>query len=242
MKTKLSVNINKVALIRNARGHNVPDVLFFAQTAVQLGADGITLHPRPDERHARRQDAFDLKKALSPKTELNIEGRPESDFIDFVLQVKPTQCTLVPDAPQALTSDSGWKFPESIEYLTPIVETLKQAGIRVSIFINPTVADVGFAHQTGTQAVELYTGPYAEQYAINARQAVEPYVHCAAEAARLGLVLNAGHDLNLQNLSWLKQQLPNLAEVSIGQALISDCLYLGLAETIKRYRQCLEEN
>lgn len=232
-ETKLSVNINKIATLRNARGGNVPDVIQAAIDIESFGADGITVHPRPDERHIRYADVYALKKVL--KTEFNIEGNPIERFMDLVLEVKPTQVTLVPDPPDALTSNAGWDTVTHADFLKKVVERLKKAGIRVSIFVDPDERMVEGAARVGADRVELYTEPYARLYPQDKEAAIAPYLKAAAAARDLGLGLNAGHDLNLDNLAYLKEQIPFLDEVSIGHALISDALYLGLENTVQLY-------
>ena len=231
--TKLSVNINKIATLRNARGGNMPDVLQVAKDVQRFGAEGVTIHPRPDERHIRYQDAFDLLKVVT--TEYNIEGNPIPKFIDLVLQVKPTQVTLVPDAEDAITSNAGWDTIKLKDFLTEVVTEFKRNGIRTSLFVDPVEAMVTAAAATGTDRVELYTEGYASQYALGNKTAVEPYVKSALEAQKVGLGLNAGHDLSLDNLKYFKEQIPNLLEVSIGHALICEALYLGLENVIQLY-------
>ena len=233
----LSVNINKIATLRNARGGNMPCVLQVALDIEKFGADGITVHPRPDERHIRRSDVYELKPALH--TEFNIEGFPDKRFMDMVLEVKPHQATLVPDAPSVLTSSQGWPVAENKEFLTTIVARLKEAGIRVSIFVDATEERVRQAAEVGADRVELYTGPFAQIFSTSPEKAVEPYTKAAQVAHEVGLGLNAGHDLNLLNLKFFKDSVPYLDEVSIGHALISDALYLGLERTIDAYRKCL---
>ena len=233
----LSVNINKIATLRNARGGNMPCVLQVALDIEKFGADGITVHPRPDERHIRRSDVYELKPALH--TEFNIEGFPDKRFMDMVLEVKPHQATLVPDAPSVLTSSQGWPVAENREFLTTIVARLKKAGIRVSIFVDATEERVRQAAEVGADRVELYTGPFAQMFSTSPEKAVEPYTKAAQVAHEVGLGLNAGHDLNLLNLKFFKDNVPYLDEVSIGHALISDALYLGLERTIDAYRKCL---
>ena len=231
--TKLSVNINKIATLRNARGGNMPDVLQVAKDVQRFGAEGVTIHPRPDERHIRYQDAFDLLKVVT--TEYNIEGNPIPKFIDLVLQVKPTQVTLVPDAEDAITSNAGWDTIKHKDFLTEVVTEFKRNDIRTSLFVDPVGAMVTAAAATGTDRVELYTEGYASQYALGNKTAVEPYVKAALEAQKVGLGLNAGHDLSLNNLKYFKEQIPNLLEVSIGHALICEALYLGLENVIQLY-------
>lgn len=236
--TKLSVNINKVATLRNARGGNNPDVVRVALDCEKFGAQGITVHPRPDERHIRHQDVFDLRPRLS--TEFNIEGNPSDDFCSLVLKAKPDQVTLVPDAPDQLTSNHGWNTIKHEAFLRDVVGRFKAAGIRVSIFIDaqPVLAD--YAKKVGADRVELYTEPYAANYAANREEAIDPFVQTAVHCREIGLGLNAGHDLSLQNLAYFHQQIPWVDEVSIGHALICDALYLGLRETISEYLACLK--
>lgn len=236
--TNLSVNINKIATIRNARGENRPDVQQVALDIERYGADGITVHPRPDERHIRRDDVFRLRPLL--RCEFNIEGYPSADFVDLVLKSRPTQVTLVPDAPDALTSSAGWDVAANAELLTSLVERFKDAGIRTSIFIGADSAAVAAAAATGADRVELYTKPYADLYSKDPKAAVTPFVEAASAARRLGLGVNAGHDLNLDNLAYFHQAIPFLNEVSIGHALICDALYLGLEETVRRYKAALK--
>lgn len=237
MATNLSVNINKIATLRNARGENVPSVEQVAIDCEALGANGITVHPRPDERHIRREDVFRLRPLV--RTEFNIEGYPSPEFMDLVMKVKPAQVTLVPDAPDALTSSAGWNVINNMEFLTEIVEKLNDAGIRSSIFVDPEPEQIKAAARAGADRVELYTKPYADQYPSSPEAAVAPYVIASRAAHEAGLGVNAGHDLSLENLAFFHSQLPYLNEVSIGHALICDALYLGLAETIKRYKECL---
>jgi len=236
--TKLSVNINKIATLRNARGANNPDVVKVALDAERFGAEGITVHPRPDERHIRRQDVFDLAKVVT--TEFNIEGYPDRRFMDLVKAVKPAQATLVPDPPNAITSNSGWDTISNQGMLKDIVAELHESGIRVSIFINPEIRYFEPAKLTGTDRVELYTEPYAVGYHQDREKAVKPYIEVSEIAREIGLGLNAGHDLDLHNLAYLKQSIPYLDEVSIGHALICDALYYGLENTIQMYRRQLE--
>ena len=237
--TKLSVNINKVATIRNARGGNNPDVCRFALDCEAMGAEGITVHPRPDERHIRRADVFALRPLLH--TEFNIEGYPSKEFIELVLQVKPAQVTLVPDAPDQITSNHGWDTVAHQEFLTEVVAAFNEAGIRTSVFVDPAVKMVEYAAKAGADRVELYTEPYAAGYAKNREAAIAPYITAAKAARKAGLGLNAGHDLSLENLAYFAQNVPNLDEVSIGHALICDALYLGIKETIRRYKECLKK-
>jgi pyridoxine 5-phosphate synthase len=232
--TKLSVNINKIATLRNARGGQNPNLIQMAIDCERFGAQGITVHPRPDERHIRYQDVYDLKPILT--TEFNIEGNPtEQKFIDLVLRNTPAQVTLVPDALGAVTSNAGWNTIQNYALLTDLVATFKAKGIRVSIFVDADTDMVEGAKAVGADRIELYTEPYAEQYFKNRQQAVAPFVKAAQVARQLGLGINAGHDLNLDNLRFLKQQIPFLDEVSIGHALICDALYLGLENTIQMY-------
>lgn len=236
--TKLSVNINKVATLRNARGGNNPDVVKVALDCERFGAQGITVHPRPDERHIRYQDVLDLQKVVT--TEFNIEGNPNARFMELVKKVKPTQATLVPDTEDVLTSDTGWDTIKYEVFLTEIIAELKSHGIRTSIFINPAKDLITGAAKVGTDRIEFYTGPYAEQYHSDQEKAVEAYTDCAQLATSLGLGLNAGHDLDLTNLRYLKQQIPELKEVSIGHALMCDALYYGLENTIQMYLRELQ--
>lgn len=235
--TNLSININKVATLRNARGENVPDVQLFAQTCEQLGADGITVHPRPDERHIRYSDVFKLRPLV--RTEFNIEGYPSPEFMDLVLKVKPEQVTLVPDAPDALTSTGGWDVEANMDMLRDIINRLREAGIRSSIFVGTDHENIRAAARAGADRVELYTKPYADLYPTDPEQAVAPFVEASRAAHNAGLGVNAGHDLSLENLAYFHQHLPYLDEVSIGHALITDALYLGIEQTVARYRQAL---
>lgn len=235
--TKLSVNINKVATIRNARGGNLPDVVRFAIDCERFGAQGITVHPRPDERHIRYADVRELKKVVTK--EFNIEGNPIPSLVDLVTEVRPTQVTLVPDAEDVLTSNAGWDTVKHFDFLKDIVAHFHGCGIRVSIFIDPVPELIEKAKATGTDRVELYTEAYASNYSANRDAAIEKYVQAANVAHSLGLGLNAGHDLNLLNLTYFKQRIPFLDEVSIGHAIISDALYLGIEKTIHEYRNCL---
>ena len=235
--TRLSVNINKIATIRNARGGNNPDVVRVALDCERFGAEGITVHPRPDERHIRRADVPALKKVLA--TEFNIEGYPSRDFIDLVIQTVPAQVTLVPDSPTQITSNAGWDTESNQGFLTDLVTEFHSVGIRTSIFVNADVRAIEFAAKTGADRVELYTEPYASAYPVNPEAAIAPFESAAKAARELGLGLNAGHDLSLVNLRYLKERIPWIDEVSIGHALICDALYYGLEQTIKQYRQCL---
>lgn len=235
--TKLSVNINKVATLRNARGGNNPDVLKVALDCERFGAQGITVHPRPDERHIRYQDVRDLKPLLH--TEFNIEGYPCPSFIDLVLEVCPAQVTLVPDAPDQITSNAGWDTKAHQAFLSEVIAAFKQKAIRTSVFIGTDAELIEYAARAGADRVELYTEPYASAYAQGPEAAVAPFVKAAEAARRCGLGLNAGHDLSLENLAYIRRCIPWLDEVSIGHALICDALYLGLEETVKRYLDCL---
>jgi pyridoxine 5-phosphate synthase len=236
--TKLSVNINKIATLRNARGGNNPDVLNVALDCERFGAQGITVHPRPDERHIRRADVYALRPALA--TEFNIEGYPSEDFRKLVLDVCPTQVTLVPDSPDQLTSNAGWDTVTNKSFLTDIVAEFKEKGIRTSIFVAADLAMVDGAKATGCDRIELYTEPYASHYAEDRESALAPFVEAAVHARKIGLGLNAGHDLSLANLKFFHQQIPWLDEVSIGHALICDALYLGLENTIHQYLEQLK--
>ena len=238
MRTKLSVNINKVATIRNARGGNNPDVIKVAKDCEAFGADGITVHPRPDERHIRRADVLDLQAVL--RTEFNIEGYPSREFLDLVLRVRPSQVTLVPDKPEQLTSNSGWNTETEQEFLRDVLNDLRGAGIRSSIFIDADVRMAEFAAKAGADRVELYTGPYAHMYSKNPEKAIEPFLETAKRVKQLGIGLNAGHDLSLENLKYFTDVIPWVDEVSIGHALICDALYMGLEATIAAYKNCLK--
>ena len=236
--TKLSVNINKVATLRNARGGNNPDVEKVAQDCQLFGAQGITVHPRPDERHIRYQDVREIKPLIT--TELNIEGNPIEKYIELVLEVKPTQVTLVPDGDAQLTSIHGWDTLENRTFLSDVVGRFKEAGIRTSIFVDPSAEMVNGAKNCGADRVELYTEPYASNYARNREEAIKPFVEAAVAARELGLGLNAGHDLSLENLAYYHRMIPWTDEVSIGHALICDALYIGLKNTIEKYLDCLK--
>lgn len=235
--TKLSVNVNKIATLRNARGGDNPNVVKVALDCVRFGADGITVHPRPDERHIKPADVYLLKNYL--KTEFNIEGYPSKDFMTLVSEVKPTQVTLVPDAPDQLTSNHGWNVVENFAFLKDVLEELKYNGIRSSIFVDADSSMVEWAAKVGADRVELYTEPYASYYDMDKEAAVVPFVKAAKVAKSCGLGLNAGHDLSLENLSYLKQSIPWIDEVSIGHALVCDALYLGLENTITEYKKQL---
>jgi|TARA_B110000967_G_scaffold66982_1_gene69273 pyridoxine 5-phosphate synthase len=229
---KLSVNVNKIATIRNARGNNVPNLLNVALDIEKFGAEGITVHPRPDERHIRYSDVYDLSKRIT--TEFNIEGYPNQKFIDLVLEVKPHQVTLVPDPPHVLTSNAGWKIKENKELLNEVLAEFSKAGIRTALFMEPLVFDVEQVEFVNVDRIELYTEAYASNYA-NKENAIKPFIESALIASKLGVGINAGHDLSLDNLAYFKQNIPNLLEVSIGHALISDSLYFGLEKTIELY-------
>ena len=237
MRTKLSVNINKVATIRNARGGNNPDIIKVAKDCEAFGADGITVHPRPDERHIRRADVPALQAVL--RTEFNIEGYPSRDFLDLVLRVRPSQVTLVPDKPEQLTSNSGWDTEKEQFFLRDVLNELREAGIRSSIFIDADVRMAEFAAEAGADRVELYTGPYAHGYATDRDAAIAPFLETAKRVRQLGIGLNAGHDLSLENLKFFTDVIPWVDEVSIGHALICDALYMGLEATIAAYKKCL---
>jgi len=236
--TRLSVNINKIATIRNARGGDIPNVVEAAINCEKYGAQGITVHPRPDERHIRYQDVYDLKKVVT--TEFNIEGYPNKEFMDLVLKVKPEQVTLVPDPPHVLTSNAGWDTIKNKSLLQEVISEFKNAGIRTSIFVDTVLANVENAKATGTDRVELYTEPYAANYSNNKEAAIKDFIEAAKIANQVGLDLNAGHDLSLENLRYFHENIPGLTEVSIGHALISDALYLGLETTVKRYLDLLK--
>ena len=232
-KTRLSVNINKIATLRNARGGSVPDVVLAAVKCQEFGAQGITVHPRPDERHIRYQDVRDLRKAIT--TEFNIEGYPSGIFIDLVQEVRPHQVTLVPDSHDVITSNQGWNVIKYEVFLKPIIREFQQAGIRTSLFIETDLTQIECAAATGTNRIELYTEPYARNYPLDPEKAIAPYIKAAEKAIESGLALNAGHDLNLANLRFFSRHVPGLLEVSIGHALISDALYFGLEKTIGLY-------
>ena len=235
--TKLSVNINKIATLRNARGGNNPDVEKVAMDCEAFGAEGITVHPRPDERHIRRSEVYALRPLL--RTEFNIEGYPSDDFIDLVLKVKPHQVTLVPDAPDQITSNSGWDTKANLDFLSDLMDRFGEAGIRTSIFVGTDIEMIEYAARAGADRVELYTEPYASGYRKNREEAVAPFVEAAMAVRRLGMGLNAGHDLSLENLEYFHKNIPWLDEVSIGHALVCDALYLGLKKTIEEYKNCL---
>ncbi len=231
--TKLSVNINKIATLRNARGGNVPDLLKVAKGIQGFGAQGITIHPRPDERHIRYQDAYDLKPIVS--TEYNIEGNPMDNFTKMVLEIKPTQVTLVPDAVDTITSNAGWDTIKHKEYLKEIISEFKRNGIRTSIFVDPTLKMIEGAAETGTDRIELYTEEFAKQYSLGNKKAIKPYTDCAVLANNFNIGINAGHDLSLENIKFFKENIPNLLEVSIGHALVYESLYEGLEKVISEY-------
>ena len=231
--TKLSVNINKIATLRNSRGGDTPNVVQFAKDVQRFGAEGVTIHPRPDERHIRYQDAYDLKPVVY--TEYNIEGNPNPKFVDMVLAIKPTQVTLVPDAVDALTSNAGWDTITHKAFLVDVIKQFQAEGIRTSIFVDPELTQIEGAKETGTDRIELYTEAFAHQYSIGNTKAIEPYTKCAELANSLGLGVNAGHDLSLDNIRFFQQNIPGLLEVSIGHALISESLYLGIENVVNMY-------
>ncbi|GGG53994.1 pyridoxine 5'-phosphate synthase [Croceivirga lutea] len=231
--TKLSVNINKLATLRNSRGGNVPNLLKSVQDIESFGAQGITIHPRPDERHIKYQDALDLKNVVT--TEYNIEGNPIPKFIDLVLKIKPTQVTLVPDAEDAITSNAGWNTEKHLDFLKEVIETFKSNGIRTSIFVDPDTKMVECAAKTGTDRIELYTESFAHAFAMGNKEGIIPFTKAAEVANKLKLGINAGHDLNLDNIKFFKENIPNLLEVSIGHALICESIYLGLENVVNMY-------
>ncbi|HEX9828214.1 MAG TPA: pyridoxine 5'-phosphate synthase [Flavobacteriaceae bacterium] len=231
--TKLSVNINKIATLRNSRGGDTPNLVQFAKDVQRFGAEGVTIHPRPDERHIRYQDVYDLKPVVH--TEFNIEGNPIQKFIDIVLEVKPTQVTLVPDAEDAITSNAGWDTLKHKNFLTDVIKEFQRNGIRTSIFVDPILEHIEGAKAIGTDRIELYTEAFAHQYSLGNKKAVLPYTKCAELANTLGLGVNAGHDLSLDNVKFFKDNIPGLLEVSIGHALISESLYLGIENVIQMY-------
>ena len=231
--TKLSVNINKIATLRNSRGGDVPNLVQFAKDVQNFGAQGVTIHPRPDERHIRYKDVYDLKPVVY--TEYNIEGNPIKQFIDMVLEVKPTQVTLVPDAEDAITSNAGWDTIKHKDFLKDVIKEFKQNGIRTSIFVDPDLKQIEGAKATGTDRIELYTEAFAHHYNLGNEMAIKPYTECAVLASSLGLGINAGHDLSLNNIKFFKDNIPDLLEVSIGHALISESLYLGIENVINMY-------
>lgn len=236
--TKLSVNINKIATLRNARGGNVPNLIQFAKDCERFGADGITVHPRPDERHITLSDVYELKSVVN--TEFNIEGYPDKRFMKIINEIKPAQATLVPDPPDVLTSNTGWDVIKNMIQLKEIILEIQSHGVRVSIFLNPEINQVYAAKESGTNRIEFYTGPYAEEFHANKVKAIEKYITAANVAHELKLGINAGHDLNLDNLKFFNQSLVQLHEVSIGHALISDALYFGIENTIQLYKRQLK--
>lgn len=236
--TKLSVNINKIATIRNARGGDVPSVVQVAIDCERFGADGITVHPRPDERHITTKDVYDLKEIV--KTEFNIEGYPDARYMQLITDILPAQATLVPDPPHVLTSNAGWETKKHQDLLVDLVQQFKSLGVRSSIFVDTNLENIEYAAKSGVDRIELYTGPFAEDYPKNPAEAVKAYVAAAQLAKDLGMEINAGHDLSLDNLNYFKQSLVQLDEVSIGHALISDALYFGLENTIQRYKLLLQ--
>ncbi len=237
--TKLSININKIATLRNARGGNIPNVAQFAIDCERFGADGITVHPRPDERHITLKDVYDLHKVVT--TEFNIEGYPDARFMEMIKTIKPAQATLVPDPPHVITSNTGWDVINNMQELKEIIATIKSNGVRVSIFLNPELPQVEAAAASGTDRIEFYTGPYAEEYISDKNKAISDYISAAKLAHKLGLGINAGHDLSLTNLKFFKQNIPQLAEVSIGHALISDALYYGIENALQLYKRQLQD-
>lgn len=238
MHTRLSVNINKFATLRNARGGNLPDVIKAAKDCERYGAEGITVHPRPDERHIKYSDVLELKDVVN--TEFNIEGYPTKEFLELVKKIKPAQCTLVPDAENVITSNQGWDTLKQNNFLNQVINDLQESGIRVSLFVDPIEQFIEGAKEVNADRIELYTGPYAHIFSTDKFKAIEPYVQSAKYAQSIGLLVNAGHDLNLDNLSYFKKNLPFLAEVSIGHALICDALYYGLENTIQMYLRQLK--
>lgn len=236
--TKLSVNINKIATLRNSRGGNEPNVVRFAQDVQRFGAEGVTIHPRPDERHIRYQDAYDLKPEVY--TEYNIEGNPIDKFVKMVLEIKPTQVTLVPDAVDAITSNAGWDTIANKSFLQETIQEFKSNGIRTSIFVDPVLKQIEGAKETGTDRIELYTEAYAHQFSLGNKKAIQPYTDCAILADSLDIGINAGHDLSLDNLEFFKNNIPNLLEVSIGHALIAESLYLGIENVVQMYLRKLK--
>ncbi len=233
--TKLSINVNKIALLRNARGGNIPDLIQFAKDCERYGADGITVHPRPDERHITKKDVYALKEIVT--TEFNIEGYPSEDFLKMVEEVQPHQCTLVPDAPEQLTSDHGWDTVKNYEILTEVVHRLHAKSIRVSLFIDPDNSLIERAKKTGADRIEFYTGSYSHDFFLGKEKAIQVFANAAKFCNEIGIGINAGHDLNLDNLKFFKQNIPQLLEVSIGHALVKDCLYFGLENTVRMYKR-----
>jgi len=238
--TKLSVNINKIATLRNSRGGDTPNVVQFAKDVQRFGAEGVTIHPRPDERHIRYQDAYDLKPVVY--TEYNIEGNPIPKFVDMVLEIKPTQVTLVPDADDAITSNAGWDTIKHKGFLTEIIQEFKQNNIRTSVFLDPILSQVEGAKAVGADRIELYTEAFAHQFSLGNNDAIKPYTACAELSNSLGLGINAGHDLSLENIKFFKEHIPNLLEVSIGHALISESLYLGIENVVNMYLHKLKSH
>lgn len=236
--TKLSVNINKIATLRNARGGNTPNVVQVAIDCERFGADGITVHPRPDERHITRKDVYDLSKVVT--TEFNIEGYPDERFMELIKEIRPAQATLVPDPPHVLTSNAGWDTKKNLLELQDIIGQLHEWGVRSSIFVDTEIINIEYAKETGVNRIELYTGPYAEEFHIDKQKAVAPYTRAAELANMLGLGINAGHDLDTNNLAYFKENVPGLLEVSIGHALISDSIYWGLENTVQLYKRALK--
>lgn len=237
--TKLSVNINKIATIRNARGGNTPNIVQFAIDCERFGAEGITVHPRPDERHITLKDVYDLKDVVT--TEYNIEGYPDARYLRIIEEIRPAQATLVPDPPHVLTSNAGWDTKNQLGLLTELVEYFRSIGVRSSIFVDTNLVNIEYAAKSGVDRIELYTGPYAEDYSHNPEKAILPYIEASILANELGLGINAGHDLSLENLKYFKKSIPNLEEVSIGHALISDALYFGIENTIQLYKKLLKD-
>lgn len=236
--TKLSVNINKIATLRNSRGGNTPNLVQFAKDVQKFGAEGVTIHPRPDERHIRYQDAYDLKSEVY--TEYNIEGNPIDKFVNMILELKPTQVTLVPDAVDTLTSNAGWDTIKHKQFLMDVIKEFKDHNIRTSIFVDPDLKQIEGAKATGADRIELYTEAFAHEFSLGNKSAIKPYTACAELANTIGLGVNAGHDLSLENIKFFKEQIPNLLEVSIGHALISESLYLGVENVIQMYLQKLK--
>jgi len=236
--TKLSVNINKIATLRNARGGNTPNVVQVAIDCERFGADGITVHPRPDERHITRKDVYDLSKVVT--TEFNIEGYPDERFMELIKEIRPAQATLVPDPPHVLTSNAGWDTKQHLSKLQDIIGQLHEWGVRSSIFVDTELINIEYAKETGVNRIELYTGPYAEEFHIDKAKAVAPYTRASELANKLGLGINAGHDLDTKNLAYFKENIPGLLEVSIGHALISDSIYWGLENTVQLYKRALK--
>ncbi|WGD35403.1 pyridoxine 5'-phosphate synthase [Olleya sp. YS] len=236
--TKLSVNINKIATLRNSRGGDIPNVVQFAKDVQRFGAEGVTIHPRPDERHIRYQDAYDLKPVVY--TEYNIEGNPIPKFMDMVLEIQPTQVTLVPDSIDTLTSNAGWDTIKHKEFLVDVIKQVKDKGIRTSIFVDPDLKQIEGAKATGTDRIELYTEAFAHQFSLGNKNAIKPYTECAELANNIGLGVNAGHDLSLENIQFFKQNIPGLLEVSIGHALIAESLYLGIENVVNMYKNKLK--